>query len=652
MLRALARTVGAFLVAVMAGLSSVAVASAPAGATSQCPTQTDFTGQDLSGVVWTGCNLESDNFTNANLTNASLNRSDLYRATISGTNFTNANFTGIESGGLAGTPGPLPSGFTVVADHNGSRYFVGPKANETAPHPADFTSVNLTGGNLQGASLQALNFSSAVLTNVNLSNANLADAYLTGVNISGANLSGAVLNGISTGCFGGVTGVPANLPVNWEILPYGFVAGPGANLACANLSNDNLSNLDFLGTSFDCANLSGANLDGANLTNATMDYSTFLGCPTTVSGTQFLNATFTKVHSNELSFTSDPVLPSDQWGICTDEHGSEFFAGPGVNLKNADLRGIDFTTCLLATNLSLASALLQNTDLTSSGLSGVALVSANLSSATLTDANLSGSSANGATLTNADLQNVSATGRDFTNATLTNATITGADFSTAILTNVVSGNLTDGAPAASLPQYFNVTDTWFVGPAVNDTNATFTDSLSGDTLTGINLSHAVLGVDLSGTVLTDANLSYANISNANISGTDFAGATCVYTVAGYMTGTPASQPPGCYLVPSVAQGEWFVGLGGDAVHANLSGDRLTDDKAGWNLEGNEFISATLENVDFTNDNLEALSFQSADLYHATMTGAIFGFTIWTHATCPDGTNADNDGGTCINNLTW
>jgi uncharacterized protein YjbI with pentapeptide repeats len=39
----------------------------------------------------------------------------------------------------------------------------------------------------------------------------------------------------------------------------------------------------------------------------------------------------------------------------------------------------------------------------------------------------------------------------------------------------------------------------------------------------------------------------------------------------------------------------------------------------------------------------------ADLNGATMTGANVTSVTWSNTVCPDGTNSNNDGGTCVNN---
>lgn len=55
-----------------------------------------------------------------------------------------------------------------------------------------------------------------------------------------------------------------------------------------------------------------------------------------------------------------------------------------------------------------------------------------------------------------------------------------------------------------------------------------------------------------------------------------------------------------------------------------------------------FDNSTLDNVNFTNANLKAArNFDSAVLTNIT----------WSNTTCPDGTNSDNNGGTCEGHLT-
>ena len=79
------------------------------------------------------------------------------------------------------------------------------------------------------------------------------------------------------------------------------------------------------------------------------------------------------------------------------------------------------------------------------------------------------------------------------------------------------------------------------------------------------------------------------------------------------------------------------------VNADLDNTYLSS----ANLTGADLASASVSNTFFvnanlTNANIDAISFISTPHF----TGTIFSNTI-----CPDGTNSDNDGGTCVNNLT-
>jgi uncharacterized protein YjbI with pentapeptide repeats len=79
------------------------------------------------------------------------------------------------------------------------------------------------------------------------------------------------------------------------------------------------------------------------------------------------------------------------------------------------------------------------------------------------------------------------------------------------------------------------------------------------------------------------------------------------------------------------------------------------DAAGANLSDADLESATLTQADLAGANLSGADLikaklSGADLTGADVTGAIFTKVKWSATTCPDGTNSNNDGGTCVNNL--
>ena len=104
------------------------------------------------------------------------------------------------------------------------------------------------------------------------------------------------------------------------------------------------------------------------------------------------------------------------------------------------------------------------------------------------------------------------------------------------------------------------------------------------------------GVNFSGADLSDANFKKATLTDATLGSADLSGATLTDVVSGGVTGAPASLPSGW-----IVQDGYLVG-----PQANLTGANLS--------------SANLTNV------------------------------TWSDTTCPDGTNSNNDDGTCVNNL--
>jgi len=156
--------------------------------------------------------------------------------------------------------------------------------------------------------------------------------------------------------------------------------------------------------------------------------------------------------------------------------------------------------------------------------------------------------------------------------------------------------------------------------------ATFSGSTGFDGSTSVTMTQVVtatacsslIGCDLADLNLTDANLAYADLVGANLSKADLYGADL---------------------------------YGADLTSANLS----KADLAGANLSNADLDSATLTQADLAGANLSGADLTKAklsgtDLNGADVTGAIFTKVKWSDTTCPDGTNSNNDGGTCTNNL--
>jgi uncharacterized protein YjbI with pentapeptide repeats len=284
-------------------------------------------------------------------------------------------------------------------------------------------------------------------------------------------------------------------------------------------------------------------------------------------------------------------------------------------------------------------------------LAGDYLFGTNLSHTNLTGANLNGSAPEGANLTAANLTSASLQHANLSNAIITRATIAHAQLAHTHLGGITSGGLV-GIPV-SMNSGWELVHGYLVGPTAVLIHATFGganlsgDNLAGAILTGADIQGArlaganlndvtsgkVLGVprslptgwratggylvgpganlyqaELSYESLTNADLTRANLLDAHLDGVTLAGATLTGVTSGGISGIPASLPTSWYLVFG-----YLVGPG-----------------------------ANLTNANFTRANLDGID----------LTGAILTGVTWNDTICPDGTNSDNDGGTCLSNLGW
>ena len=145
------------------------------------------------------------------------------------------------------------------------------------------------------------------------------------------------------------------------------------------------------------------------------------------------------------------------------------------------------------------------------------------------------------------------------------------------------------------------------------------------------------GIDLAGCVLEQDNLTSASMPGANLAGADLAGSTLSGAI---LTGANMSE----------------VNLNGIKGHPGIIPATLSNaDLDGANLTGASVERDVANNASFADANLQDAEFAGtdltgADLDGATVTGADFSEVTWASTICPDGTNSDTDGGTCLNNL--
>jgi hypothetical protein len=114
------------------------------------------------------------------------------------------------------------------------------------------------------------------------------------------------------------------------------------------------------------------------------------------------------------------------------------------------------------------------------------------------------------------------------------------------------------------------------------------------------------------------SLSSLNLGRCDLSGLDLRGANVSYAslIAAYLPG------------------------------ADLTGANLT----GANLYNADLNSTILRNAVLTGANLNGANLAYADLTGADMQAAIVDKVMWVSTTCPDGTNSDANGKTCVGHL--
>jgi uncharacterized protein YjbI with pentapeptide repeats len=197
--------------------------------------------------------------------------------------------------------------------------------------------------------------------------------------------------------------------------------------------------------------------------------------------------------------------------------------------------------------------------------------------------------------------------------------------------------------------------------------------LSGGRMNGTNfafdnLTQAILaGTDFTGANLAGAQLSSADLTNAILRGANLTGAKlspptgcCPTAPPTRMTGVTGVTAPQLRLVTRVPHFGFGVKCPTNAVDLshivfgalNATGFNLLNfDFSSSSLIGANFTGANLTNTFLAGTDLTGANFTNANLTCANdMNSPFVSNAIWNNTTCPDGTNSDNNGGTCVGHL--
>jgi uncharacterized protein YjbI with pentapeptide repeats len=359
------------------------------------------------------------------------------------------------------------------------------------------------------------------------------------------------------------------------------------------------------------ADLSSAHLSGVNLSFANLAAASFANC-------------------------TRPMPPAV--GICS---GADL---SGANLSNANLARASFATCTPYPHTPPGKGCF------STNLSGVNLTHASLSGATFfscfSHVGCGAATLNEANLTDANLSYANVAGCYFfiCPSDLSGATLTGANLTGIFCEVVPPGSREPLTSPCLVPTENFLMTTNGTGAVATWVTPVLLPGATPGSCTSPSGSTFPLGVT---TVTCQVFDDHGDV------------ATGTFTVAVCST-TSSCNLKGANLTD--------VGISADLVRANLSGATLTgdalgsDDLAGANLSratltcfklfSGYLQCATLFRVDLAGANLSGANLTGAVLQEVNLTGANLNKAIltgvhWYTTTCPDGTNSDNDGNTCV-----
>lgn len=232
----------------------------------------------------------------------------------------------------------------------------------------------------------------------------------------------------------------------------------------------------------------------------------------------------------------------------------------------------------------------------------------------------------GCHLISADLANNNFSGVDFRNIDMHDSDLSlgyhpNADFSHANLTNSdLAYSVLDGSR--------------FTGANLDNTNLQYT-SLIGISSGGISDTNVLLPLNWQ---LTAGYLvgPSADLRNAQLANTDLRQAQMMYAQIAYST-----------LAGSNLAGSDLRGV--DGRGADLNGTDLTSATLMWsNLSWANLSNANLTSANLSGAMLAGVNFNGANLTGVDLTSADLTGVIWQNTICPDGTNSDFRGQTCVN----
>ncbi len=393
---------------------------------------------------------------------------------------------------------------------------------------------------------------------------------------------------------------------------YGYkMSAIGVDFSGMDLSGGNFTNAILVYANFSGADLGGAHFDGANIRGAD-----FSGAD--ISGTSFVGAVY----------DSGTI-----WDGYLELGSGLIFFGPGADLDGANLdRMIPFSWSPAISDGHLSQV--GTYDFPEAGpvdLSGSSLVGASIRESWIWVADLSGSDLTGVDFFGSEMIMVNFSNADLSGANLSGISGVYLDLSGSDLTGAelfdFSARYLRGCPS-ELPEGWGC----LAPDAANifDCGAEEEEHVSqgwADEIVEMNMDMSICNYLLIGPTLDFWSVDWEYIDGFNLSGIDLSVRPPEGISAVNLTGCPSSLFEGY-----ICTGGTILGPKVRMYHVNLSG---------IDLSGADLSGALLEGVDLIDANLADANFEGV-LWSDT--------TVWSNTTCPDGTNSDDNGNTCVNNL--
>lgn len=192
-------------------------------------------------------------------------------------------------------------------------------------------------------------------------------------------------------------------------------------------------------------------------------------------------------------------------------------------------------------------------------------------------------------------------------------------------------------------------------------NASFTDNVGGATASwnwgdGNTTTGTVTENNGSGSVTNTHTYTALGSDTIVLTVTNSAGSSTAQTVVAVVPsgGLPNGNLSGKnYNEANFSNQNLMKVNGSNAEFENVNFSSANLFKANFSnsdLEGSNFTDANLKMANLSNSNLSNDNFTGANLTQANLSNTTLTGVTWSNTTCPDGTNSNNDGNTCVGHL--